>query len=460
MLKVKSIEIIDYKLLEHEEIKANGRSVIVMGKNETGKTSVIQALYSGVTGKDFPDKPIREGAKSAKIIIELEGDKREYYKITRKFTPSGSTLVLEDDKEEKKSPQKHINKLVGNISFDPFEFAKKTKVLQANYLLECMDLDATEFIQSIVDKKEDVAFAKKTAENIKGSMIESEYYKNNIHKFESGSELLKSIGEMGDEEGTNLSVLVDKLNTTKDNNRIIAAAKASVKSLFEKLDDSAEVVKKSGVEKERIKKQYDLDILALNKRYDDDMEIQENKEAEETRFQKECNVSISDLKESASKEETPTNEMEAELKLAETASSEFESKKKMKADYVSFTAGKVRFLSLKEDLNKLRAEYLKLLRDADLPEDFVMDENGLMYKGLPYSSNQINTASIIKSGIELIKSVGIKNGLYVVRFDSSFLDKDSRNEVLDLLDKNKLQAFIEMVSESEELQISYYENNK
>jgi len=105
----------------------------ITGKNGHGKTSVLDSIWWALGGKEgIQGVPIRKGAEAGRIRLNL-GD----IIVERKFLASGTTTLTvrnatgaEPGTPDKKlptygSPQEILDALVGRLSFDPLEFAKK-----------------------------------------------------------------------------------------------------------------------------------------------------------------------------------------------------------------------------------------------------------------------------------------------------------------------------------------------
>jgi recombinational DNA repair ATPase RecF len=102
------------------EIEPKGRVVQITGKNGQGKTSVLDAIWYGLVGKRaLPEKPVRKGADSAKIKLNL-GE----LLITRTISAHGGmTLQVQSAKGEKfSSPQQILDEMLGELTFDPLAF--------------------------------------------------------------------------------------------------------------------------------------------------------------------------------------------------------------------------------------------------------------------------------------------------------------------------------------------------
>jgi len=68
------------------EIQADGKSVVLSGKNEVGKSSVIDAITMALTGQ-MVERPIKDGETRAEVVINL-GD----YIVKRVWTEAFSVI--------------------------------------------------------------------------------------------------------------------------------------------------------------------------------------------------------------------------------------------------------------------------------------------------------------------------------------------------------------------------------
>jgi predicted ABC-type transport system involved in lysophospholipase L1 biosynthesis ATPase subunit len=109
------------KKLRAVEITPSGEIVTIAGRNGAGKTSVLDSIWWALTGtKNIQGEPIRKGETKARIRLDL-GE----LVVERKFTPAGSTLAVESIEGARfPSPQKMLDALLGELSFDPLAFAR------------------------------------------------------------------------------------------------------------------------------------------------------------------------------------------------------------------------------------------------------------------------------------------------------------------------------------------------
>lgn len=136
----------NFKRLTAVRIKPSGKVVKIAGKNNQGKSSVLDSIFAALAGKDaIPSDPIHGGADTASIFVDL-GEMR----VTRKFkrTEEGdftTTLLVENkDGSRPTSPQTLLTNLLGKYTLDPMEFARLGKAGQFDALkalVPGLDLD-------------------------------------------------------------------------------------------------------------------------------------------------------------------------------------------------------------------------------------------------------------------------------------------------------------------------------
>src|SRR5262249_42005553 len=71
-LKIVAFEAENFKRLSVVAIRPNGDIVQITGRNAQGKTSVLDGIWAALKGKAaIQSKPIRSGAKDARIMLDL-----------------------------------------------------------------------------------------------------------------------------------------------------------------------------------------------------------------------------------------------------------------------------------------------------------------------------------------------------------------------------------------------------
>lgn len=126
------------KKLRVVEITPDGAIVQITGPNGSGKTSVLDAIFYALAGtKGIPSQPVREGAESARVQLDL-GE----IIVTRAFKGEKSTLTVEAANGAKfPSPQGMLDALIGALAFDPLQFARMEPRAQLEALRRVVTLD-------------------------------------------------------------------------------------------------------------------------------------------------------------------------------------------------------------------------------------------------------------------------------------------------------------------------------
>lgn len=123
----------NFMRLRAVSITPSGNVVELTGENAQGKTSILDAIWAAMVGRDtIPAKPIRTGEEHAKITLRLGDGGKTDLKVTRTFnlqddgTATTSVKVEDGEGATKSSPQKLLDTLIGQLSFDPLAFARMT----------------------------------------------------------------------------------------------------------------------------------------------------------------------------------------------------------------------------------------------------------------------------------------------------------------------------------------------
>lgn len=146
-------------------IRPEGSVVEITGRNEQGKSSVLDSIWMALGGAEVMDpQPIRKGADEAIIALDL-GELKVTRKLRRKEDGTFSTsLVIETpDGMRPKSPQTMLNDLVGRFTLDPLAFSR----MKAGEQFDAMKalVPGFDFDKSIAEDKAD--YERRTAANRK-----------------------------------------------------------------------------------------------------------------------------------------------------------------------------------------------------------------------------------------------------------------------------------------------------
>lgn len=125
-MKIITLTAENIKKLTAVEITPDGNLVQISGKNGQGKSSVLDAIWWALAGKDaIQSAPIRRGETEAFIRLDL-GEIKVLRKFKQREDRSYTTSIIVENAEGARfpSPQQMIDSLLGEISFDPLAFSR------------------------------------------------------------------------------------------------------------------------------------------------------------------------------------------------------------------------------------------------------------------------------------------------------------------------------------------------
>lgn len=126
-MKIINLVAENFKRISVVDITPTGNLVQISGRNQSGKTSVLDAMWAAIGGKDhIQSQPIQRGKDHAKIVLNL-GEMT----VTRTFRrgkdgKEDTTDVRVENAEgfRPSSPQKLLDTLISKVSFDPMAFLR------------------------------------------------------------------------------------------------------------------------------------------------------------------------------------------------------------------------------------------------------------------------------------------------------------------------------------------------
>lgn len=160
-----SLTVENIKKIKAVTIRPSGSVVEITGRNGQGKSTVLDAIWWALKGKDnIQTAPIRNGEKSGKITLELQD-----YLIERTFRRNElgddyttKISVITKDRARMASPQAVLDGFTGMLGFDPLSFMRQTPKQQYDTLrgLCKLDVDVEE-----LDRQYKDLFARRTDVN-------------------------------------------------------------------------------------------------------------------------------------------------------------------------------------------------------------------------------------------------------------------------------------------------------
>lgn len=381
---IKRLKAIELTLDEKQNL------VFITGRNAQGKTSVLDSIWYALGGtKIAPEKPIREGQEEAKIELDL-GD----YKVTRTYTEKGSYLKVENNEGAKYSnPQDLLNKIVGQLSFDPLEFARMEAKKQVATLVNLTGLDFSELDEQKKKLTEERQFA--------------------------GREL-KGLGEIGEE-----TVKAAEANSKK--------SEVNITELAKKIQDA----------------QFALDKFQQSRR---DMESCKNTivslQNQIKTLEQQIEVNVKQFSELEKLEAPKVNiaELQTQLDNAEKENSEIREGKRIMAEAAAKVAKQKQYDDLSKELALVDMKRDENLKAAKMPiEGLSFTEIGVLYNGIPFE--QLSAAEQLKVSMAMAIASNPKLKVILIR-DASLLDKDNITVITELAKEFDFQVWLEKVDDT------------
>lgn len=412
-MKIEKINIKNFKGIRNFEGEIGGKHVYLVGGNATGKTSFIDAVWCGLTGKNLPPEPTTDGAKKGLIEIDL-GDFIARTKIT-KGRPTRFELENKEYTKESerfiKSPRSYMESRVGILDFDINEFFSKSDAEQVKYFAKVMDSDFSDIDSDIEEIMESRKFDKKKLAEIQ---TKENYYS-------------KEDAERDYIDVVELSKKIEEEKEKSDNYDRIRRG----------VGERQNEVAKKEAEIERLK----AEIKTLNQEADDGLkwlETEENKPNDEL---------IVKMREDLNNSKA-VNEKIREAKEAQEAEKQADEFKKM----------------IQEQTDEIDA--LKAKKSARISENiniegltYDVNEERFLWNGLPFDRKQINTASQLIAGLKIGSMM--LNDLKILKVDASLIDKVNFDEVLAWASEQGIELFVELVDrEAAQLEIIVHDENE
>ena len=412
-MKILKLNSSNVKRLVAVEIQPDGSVVVIGGKNGAGKTSVLDSImYALAGGKALPAEPVRKGERRAKIVVDLEGGLR----VTRTFDPSGSKLTVTDQGTKRSSPQKLLNGLCGQISFDPLEYSRMSAKAQAEVLRRLVGVDTTELDELRAGAYEARRDANRDAKRTGAELATMEQH-DGVERVDVAAladDLARCNMELSAHEQQS-----DKLHVKNGHARAMVASEAS---LTEEIIAAAELIKKMEADRKVLRK----DITKIRA---------DNKAA----------AAVLDGKRPA---------LEMAIVQADQRLRSADDTNKMARENEEYSQKAARLDRWEAETRKFSDEIARIddakreaLAEADFPIDGLgFCEDGVTLAGVPLE--QASQAELLRVSVAMGLALNPTLRVLLIR-DGSLLDDDSMRLIAEMAAKADAQVWLERVGEGD-----------
>jgi len=397
-MKILKLTANNFKKLSAVEITPDGNMVIITGKNAAGKSSVLDAIEAALCGgRSLPKQPIKTGEHRAEVSLDM-GE----YKVTRKFLGTGSTLTVETTGETKSkisSPQAFLDKIVGDISFDPLAFMKNTPAEQRNILMNFLGLSLDEFDNKIASLKAERSDVRKEKER-KLHEADSITFTPNLPEVEQGAD-----------------PLLAELQAVRDYNEVCRKISTENAVLHSRLQGTI------------------ADVLAAEKAVRDWQIRLKQLQVLQTEIEKSLRPELP-MKDSA--------EVEAKIKSLGDTNEAIRQNNRKKQAIVDFDIHTNTYRELGDDIKITETRKAQKMAETVMPiEGLTIRSDGLAFGGV--ALEQVNDAKKLEICVGI--AMALNPTLQVLRINGNDLDTDSLAIIGKLVADKDYQVWVEKVTD-------------
>lgn len=160
-MKIVGFKADNFKRLQAVEITPAGNTMVIGGRNEQGKSSILDAIQAALGGLGVqPRMPIRSGQEKAEVVLKLGGNGEELT-VRRSWTAKGSYMTVTNG-DGLKGGQAVLDRLLSQYTFDPLEFTRLKAGAQVDTMRRLAGIGA-EFDQLELQRRD--AYDKRTTVN-------------------------------------------------------------------------------------------------------------------------------------------------------------------------------------------------------------------------------------------------------------------------------------------------------
>lgn len=410
-MRITELRAENVKRLHAVEIKPDGATVVIGGKNGAGKSSVLDSIFWALGGAgNMPGKPVRDGEAEASITIRLDATPNLI--VTRKIKAEGGTSLEIRQIDENgvtmkvSSPQKLLDSLCSAVAFDPLAFTRLRPQLQAETLRKLIGLDF-----SAIDAKEKAAFDARTAENREIKALQTRY--GDMVHFEDAPA-----------EEVSVNALVSELNQAQTTNRAKYEKQEYIRRFDEAIAQQAKAARSVLVQIEQLQKE----AAAID-------ESRKLNEEHRTRAQAEAEALP----------EIECDPIHAKIRHAEVLNTQVRANAHRAEVGKALAERSKRCDELTGTIERCREARVEQLAIADWPVDGLgFSADGVTFNNLPFE--QCSSAEKLRISTAIGFAQNPKLKVLLIQ-DGSLLDKQSMAEIARIAEEHDGQIWVEVVSE-------------
>ena len=405
-MKIINLKAENVMRLNAVEITPKGDVVVIGGKNEAGKTSVLESILLALGGRKSKIKePLKKGKDKGKVTLELDGTGLI---VTRTFTKAGGGVLTVSTKDGAKfsSPQAMLDKICGALTFDPLAWVEMEEAKQLEVL---KDLTGVTFEEE--DALRAQVYENRTEANRKLKMLQTQM------------DALPDHGSEVSDQELSVEALMNELESRRKHNREYDDLTGTLEDLEAEIE---------GLSKDILELEEKLQ-LAKNEK------LEREKDFKETQKQLGSMVKVDDV------------EVEAQIKSADTINKKVREKIEKSTLAGRIEKGTRIIEGMTNQLAAIDRAKQEKLSSAKMPiEHLTFDESGVYYKGVPFS--QASSAEALRVSVAMGIAMNPKLKILLIR-DGSLLDSNNLKAISEMAFDSGHQIWLERVSEGDECSV-------
>jgi hypothetical protein len=431
-----SLSLENFKNLVKHIIEIGGESLMIIGRNGAGKSSLIQAIMSPLDTKEIPTEPIKNGEDRSRIQVTLAGQiggQPKKYFLDLHFTPgkkSGRLVVTNENGETIPNAKSFVKGLIGNVSFDPTKWLNETPAAKLKMLKQVTKCEQQidEVISQVVEKKATYKAKKERAEELESVLKNHGYTQDQVNLYSTPIDIAPIEHELST-VGTNMETyqyVENGINTAKTNmanaDLAIIAANKEIERLNGLIAEQRVKIKEETDKHTKAKENAEKGQMWMNGVEKPNVEVITKKLTDANAHNQHHEVLKNHEKQSLEVLKTKQD--------MDTVQTEIEGLQKRVSDIIAKSQLQIKGLSFSEDQ--------------------------IFIDGLPLDRGQINTARLIDIGIDVAMAL---NPTLKVMFlhDASLFDKQSLHNIIKKIEKRGYQVIAEVVTDTD-LDVKFVEH--
>lgn len=417
-MKILNLKAENIKKLVAVEIAPSGEIVTIAGANGQGKTSVLDSIWWALAGTShIQAQPIRSGQNKARIRLDL-GE----IVVERKFTEAGSTLSVTNAEGAKfPSPQKMLDALLGELSFDPLAFSRMDAKKQFE---ELRRVSKVEIDVDAIERANRTDFDARTTVNRDAKARRAQLEGLVVPQVPAG--------EPVDEQA-----LLDQMQTAATTNADIETRKARRQAALQQAEQARQQAASATAKAAELRRQADA-LLQQAGEQDaaataaiDDASALDQRLATAPALPDPVDVAALSAQISTARADSAARASRAQVL------------KQREAIEADATELETRSAALTAAIDKRNADKAAAISAAQMPVDGLGFGDGVVtYRGVPF--DQCSTAEQLRVSVSIAMAANPK--LRVIRIqDGSLLDTDSMRAIAGMAKDSDYQVWVEKV---------------